>query len=162
MSRSSRVKKREARKDNRPSSHDGLVDHVGRIEERLEGASISETARGPEHPEVAITLNNLAELYRALRRYSEAESLYKRSPSIFEKALGADHPNAATVLENYAFLLRKVGGTLRPKRPRRAPGYCDRRQRGDPVERRRSAKTGRLTESRRVQTAFGIGRADSK
>ena len=57
---------------------------------------------------MAISLNNLALLYRSQAKYAEAEPLYKRSLAIWEKALGPEHPNVATPLENYAFLLRKT------------------------------------------------------
>ena len=40
--------------------------------------AIREKALGPDHPDVATSLNNLAELYRAQGRYADAEPLYKR------------------------------------------------------------------------------------
>ncbi len=67
-------------------------------------------ALGPEHPDVATSLNNLAALYQAQGRYAEAETLYERSLAIREKALGPEHPDVAQSLENYAALLR---GTAR-------------------------------------------------
>ena len=54
--------------------------------------AIREKALGPDHPDVALALNNLAELYRNQGRYAEAEPLYKRALAIEEKALGPDHP----------------------------------------------------------------------
>jgi len=60
---------------------------------------------GPEHPDVAQSLNNLAELYRAQGQYTKAAPLYQRALAIWEKALGSEHPRVATVLENYALLL---------------------------------------------------------
>ena len=39
------------------------------------------------------SLNNLAMLYQAQGRYTEAEPLYRRSLAIREKALGLDHPD---------------------------------------------------------------------
>ncbi|MBE3035878.1 MAG: tetratricopeptide repeat protein [Candidatus Atribacteria bacterium] len=55
---------------------------------------------GPDHPDVATSLNKLAELYRAQGRYSEAEPLYKRALAIAEKTLGAHHPNTETFRQN--------------------------------------------------------------
>ena len=55
---------------------------------------IREKALGPEHPDVATSLNNLAVLYRAQGRYAEAEPLYQRALKIREKALGPEHPDA--------------------------------------------------------------------
>ena len=70
---------------------------------------IREKALGPEHPDVAKSLNNLALLYQAQGRYAEAEPLHKRALVIREKALGPEHPDVAKSLENYAALLRKAG-----------------------------------------------------
>ncbi len=56
----------------------------------------------------SLSLNNLAELYRAQGRYTDAEPLYKRSLAIWEMALGPEHPDVATSLENYAALLRQT------------------------------------------------------
>ena len=53
----------------------------------------------PIIPMSRLSLNNLAELYRAQGRYADAEPLYKRSLAIREKALGPDHPDVATVAE---------------------------------------------------------------
>src|SRR5262249_35134999 len=57
-----------------------------------------------EHPNVAISLNNMAILYRDQGRYDEAEALYKRSLAISEKALGPEHSEVGTVLDNLADL----------------------------------------------------------
>jgi CHAT domain-containing protein/tetratricopeptide (TPR) repeat protein len=66
--------------------------------------AIGEKALGPDHPDVGGDLNNLAELYRALGRYAEAEPLLKRSLAVWEKALGPDHPDVGTALSNLAGL----------------------------------------------------------
>jgi CHAT domain-containing protein len=68
-----------------------------------------EKALGPDHPEVATALNNLAVLYRAQGRYADAEPLYKRALAISEKALGSDHPTVAQWLNNLANLYRDQG-----------------------------------------------------
>ena len=70
--------------------------------------AIREKAPGPDYPDAAISLNNLAVLYRAQGRYAEAEPLYKRALAISKKALGSEHPNVAAIMENYAVLLRKT------------------------------------------------------
>ena len=67
---------------------------------------LGEQEFGPDHPDTATLLNNLAELYRDQGRYAEAEPLYRRSLAIYEKALGPEHPDVALTLENYAELLR--------------------------------------------------------
>ena len=68
--------------------------------------AIAEEALGPDHPSVATSLNNLAELYDTQGDYAKAEPLYKRSLAITEEALGPDHPDVATSLENLAGLYR--------------------------------------------------------
>ena len=71
--------------------------------------AIREKALGPDHPDVALSLNNLASLYEDLKRYDDAEALYKRSLAIKEKALGPDHPDLATGLNNLGHLYRVEG-----------------------------------------------------
>jgi tetratricopeptide (TPR) repeat protein len=44
---------------------------------------IREKALGPEHPDVAESLNNLALLYEVQGKYVEAEPLYKQSLKIW-------------------------------------------------------------------------------
>jgi tetratricopeptide (TPR) repeat protein len=61
---------------------------------------------GPDHPNVAASLNNLGQLYYDQRRYSEAEPLYQRALAIREQVLSPDHPDVATIVESYAALLR--------------------------------------------------------
>jgi CHAT domain-containing protein len=67
--------------------------------------AIREKALGPDHLDVANSLNNLALLYQTQGgRYADAEALYQRTLAIFEKALGPDHPDVATSLNNLALL----------------------------------------------------------
>src|SRR6202521_4695264 len=66
--------------------------------------AIREKALGPDHPDVAQSLNNLAELYDNQGRNGETEPLYKRALAIREKALGPDHPLVAQSLNNLAGL----------------------------------------------------------
>jgi tetratricopeptide (TPR) repeat protein len=64
---------------------------------------------GPDHPDTAPSLNNLAELYNIQGKYDLAEPLYKRALAIDEKALGPDHPSTATSLHNLAKLYYTQG-----------------------------------------------------
>ena len=59
---------------------------------------------GPEHPNTATLLNNLAVLYLHRGLYAEAELLYKRMLGINVEALGPEHPRVATSLNNLAAL----------------------------------------------------------
>jgi CHAT domain-containing protein/Tfp pilus assembly protein PilF len=70
---------------------------------------IREAALGPNHPDVAASLNNLAILYQSQGLYSDAEPLFKRALTINEKAFGANHPNMATALNNLAELYQNEG-----------------------------------------------------
>jgi tetratricopeptide (TPR) repeat protein len=67
--------------------------------------AIDEQSYGPDHPDVARDLNNLAELLQATNRLEGAEPLYHRALAIDEQSYGPDHPNATT-LNNLAVLLR--------------------------------------------------------
>jgi tetratricopeptide (TPR) repeat protein len=70
---------------------------------------IAEEVFGQSHPNVATSLNNLAELYRTQGKYAEAEPLYKRALAIDEKAFGPNHPSVATDLNNLAGLYYAQG-----------------------------------------------------
>jgi len=70
---------------------------------------VAEENVGPDHPDVAASLNNLALLYGAQGEYTKAEPLYKRSLAIVEKALGPDHPIVGTSLNNLAGLYQDQG-----------------------------------------------------
>ncbi|WP_454063962.1 tetratricopeptide repeat protein [Candidatus Nitrospira salsa] len=55
--------------------------------------AIWEEALGPNHPNVATSLNSLGGLYRAQGKYAEAEPRYQRALAILHRTLGPDHPN---------------------------------------------------------------------
>ena len=66
--------------------------------------AIDEKSYGPEHPNVAIDLNNLAQLLQDTNRLGEAEPLMKRALAIDEKSYGPEHPTvaiASTTSRNY-------------------------------------------------------------
>ena len=67
--------------------------------------AIDEKGYGPEHPNVAIRLNNLAQLLKDTNRLGEAEPLMRRALAIDEKGYGPEHPNVAIDLNNLALLL---------------------------------------------------------
>ena len=68
--------------------------------------AIDEASYGPDHPDVAIDLNNLAQLLQATNRLGEAEPLMRRALAIDEASYGPDHPNVAIRLNNLARLLQ--------------------------------------------------------
>ena len=55
--------------------------------------ALKEKLLGAEHPDVAMTLNNLAVFYKAGQRYAEAEPLYQRALAIFESETRIDGPH---------------------------------------------------------------------
>ena len=71
--------------------------------------AIREKALGPDHPDVAASLNSLAAMYQVQGRYADAEPLYKRSLAIREKALGPGNPYLAESLNNLAVLYKAQG-----------------------------------------------------
>jgi CHAT domain-containing protein len=68
---------------------------------------------GPNHPDVAITLNSLATLYQNNGDYARAESLFRQSLSIDESVFGKDHPNLAIATGNLATLYYEIGDYTR-------------------------------------------------
>jgi tetratricopeptide (TPR) repeat protein len=65
---------------------------------------IQEHTLGPEHFEVALTLNDLAEAYHLQGKYAKAELLYQRALVILKNTLGHEHPRVSTTLGNLAKL----------------------------------------------------------
>ena len=77
-----------------------------RAEDVLKQAlAIAETAQ-PDGAVLATALNNLAALYQATNRLSEAEPLMRRALAIDEKSYGPEHPEVATDLNNLAQLFK--------------------------------------------------------
>ena len=89
------------------------LDNQGRYSEAIPLAqralTIWEKGLGPDHPNVATALNNLAELYRFQGRYADADPLYKRALAMREKTLGPNHPDVAQSLNNLAEFYRAQG-----------------------------------------------------
>jgi tetratricopeptide (TPR) repeat protein len=67
---------------------------------------LAESQLGPEHPEVAHALNELALLLKATNRLAEAEPPMRRALAIDEASFGPEHPNVAIGLNNLALLLQ--------------------------------------------------------
>ena len=62
--------------------------------------AINEKSFGPDHPNVAIRLNNLAQLLKATNRLAEAEPLMRRALAIDEKSsapITRTSPSASTI-----------------------------------------------------------------
>jgi CHAT domain-containing protein/tetratricopeptide (TPR) repeat protein len=85
-------------------------DEAGQLYRRA--IEIQQQALGADHPDLAESLNNLAEFTGIQREYDEAEELHKRALAIREKALGQNDPKVAVSLTNLA---RLYSVTRRPK-----------------------------------------------
>jgi CHAT domain-containing protein/tetratricopeptide (TPR) repeat protein len=70
---------------------------------------IRERVLGPEHPDVAGALNNLAVIYSNKGDFAKAEPLLQRALSMLERVLGPEHPNVGDSLNNLASLYRNRG-----------------------------------------------------
>jgi class 3 adenylate cyclase/tetratricopeptide (TPR) repeat protein len=64
---------------------------------------------GPDHVQLARSLNDLANVLDNEARCAEAQALYERALAIRERALGPDHPDVAFSLSNLANVHREVG-----------------------------------------------------
>ena len=71
--------------------------------------AVREKALGPDHPDCALSINNLAVVCESQGRYGEAEPLFARAFAINEKVLGSEHPRTATSLNNLAACYRRQG-----------------------------------------------------
>lgn len=77
---------------------------------------IMEKAHGPEHPDTARILNNLADLYVKQGHYSDAEAIHIQALAIREKTHGTDHQDTADSLNNLGNLYRIMGDNLMAER----------------------------------------------
>jgi len=92
----------------------GLRDYIAATASNVQGTVQVPTASlpaffGPNHPNVAVDLNNLAQLLQDTNRLAEAEPLMRRAMVIFIQSLGVEHPNTKTVRKNYTLLLQDMG-----------------------------------------------------
>jgi tetratricopeptide (TPR) repeat protein/CHAT domain-containing protein len=87
--------------------------HAGRYAEATDIAqrslALAEGQFGPDHPDVAEAVNNLALLSQVQGRYDEAERLHRRALAITEKTRGPEHPDVGTSLSNLASLYQALG-----------------------------------------------------
>ncbi len=71
--------------------------------------AIQEKATKPDHANMALYLNNLAEVSRLQGNLSEALKLGRRVVDMYEKALGPNHPTFAASLGNLSVILLAKG-----------------------------------------------------
>src|SRR5262245_21280289 len=73
--------------------------------------AVTEASYGPDHPEVANRLNNLAQLLRATDRRYEAEPMYRAALRILLRSLGPEHPWTRTAQGNLAAVLIEMSSS---------------------------------------------------
>jgi tetratricopeptide (TPR) repeat protein len=71
--------------------------------------AIREAVLGADHPDTALSLNNLGALLDSMGDYAGARPYYERALAIREAVLGADHPDTALSLNNLGYLLQAIG-----------------------------------------------------
>jgi len=71
--------------------------------------ALRERVLGPDHPDTATSLNNLAYLYQSQGSYDAARPLYDRALALRERVRGPDHPETATSINNLAYLYQSQG-----------------------------------------------------
>ncbi|MDR0288578.1 MAG: tetratricopeptide repeat protein [Rickettsiales bacterium] len=97
---------------------DGYYDlgNPRRQKELLEWAlPIQEKHYGSDHPEVAVILGNLGNVYRALGNPQKSKELLEQALPIFEKHYGPDHFEVARTLENLGTAYYASGNPQRAK-----------------------------------------------
>jgi eukaryotic-like serine/threonine-protein kinase len=85
----------------------GSYEEAATLHERA--LAIKENALGGEHPDCAISLNNLAGTRYAMGSYEEAKTLYERALTVLENALGTVHPQVAVGLNNLGLVHSAMG-----------------------------------------------------
>ncbi|HEX7568893.1 MAG TPA: tetratricopeptide repeat protein, partial [Verrucomicrobiae bacterium] len=103
--------------------------------------AIGEKNLGPEHPKVALRLNNLASLLLDTERLAEAEPLFRRSLAIDEKNNGPEHPEVSRELNNLASLFQ----------------VTNRRSEAEPLYRRALAIDEKYYGSEHPEVAIDLG-----
>jgi len=73
---------------------------------------IYEQKLGPNHPDIAFILNNMASIYQDLHKYDNALTFYERALLINEEHLGHEDLEVAQVLHNLAALYFDMGKYL--------------------------------------------------
>ena len=82
----------------------------------LKALNLAEEYVGPDHLDVATSLNNLACIYQAQGQYAKTEPLLRRSLVIRENEFGPDHPNVAHGLNNLGCSIKSRATIRSPSR----------------------------------------------
>jgi tetratricopeptide (TPR) repeat protein len=91
----------------------------------LRALAIREKVLGPEHPNVATSLTELAWLYTDQGNYTQAEQLYQRALAVREKVLGPEHPEVVETRNGLAKLYYKEGKPADAESLYQKAGYAE-------------------------------------
>ena len=86
-----------------------LADYAGAKAAFERALKIDEAAFGPDHPNVAIRVNNLGGVLKDLGDYAGAKAAFERALKIDEAAFGPDHPKVAIRVNNLGSVLQDLG-----------------------------------------------------
>jgi tetratricopeptide (TPR) repeat protein len=86
---------------------------------------------GIDHADTIATVNNYAQVLRALGRVADAEPYAHQALLAYRRVLGEDHPTTLIALGNYAALLRSLGRNAEAEASYREALERGRRVRGD-------------------------------
>jgi tRNA A-37 threonylcarbamoyl transferase component Bud32/tetratricopeptide (TPR) repeat protein len=78
------------------------------IADTLQAVAIKERALGPEAPDLAASIGNLANHYAVQADFDQALEASARAVAIMHASIGPDHPRMAIVLSNHGQLLYRV------------------------------------------------------
>ena len=85
----------------------GLIDESERV--ATETLALRRRALGPEHPEIAETLDDLGQIARVRSRYEQSEQLHREAVAMRRKLLPPDDVDLTESIHNLAYTLRFRG-----------------------------------------------------
>jgi tetratricopeptide (TPR) repeat protein len=86
-----------------------IADYTGAKTYDERALKIDEASFGPDHPNVAIDVNNLGSVLKALGDLAGAKTYLERALKIDEASFGPDHPKVAIRVNNLGSVLQELG-----------------------------------------------------
>lgn len=149
-------------------------EHDRAIVTALKILNLAEKNFGPEHPDVAMALDNLAFLYRNQGQHAAAEPLSLRAQAIWDKVYDSGHPVAAVSLTDLAALHKPASEGKAAQEPAMSPDGTKKRVTKAEVAQEKSFQSPKpefavvrvffatdrnLTASKKVSEMFGGSRS---
>ncbi|MEE1092130.1 MAG: tetratricopeptide repeat protein, partial [Prevotella sp.] len=78
------------------------------LEYHNKALGIREKVFGTEHPDVALSYNNIGEVYHSQGDFQKALEYHNKALEIYKKTIGTEHQYTKTVMENIDFLKQKM------------------------------------------------------